>query len=261
MGEIYLKKEGGIINATNFDKLINILDPLNNHNNLGKSISFHSKSKMKKIISHMNKQFKYINKIRKKGNPFLYINSLLNLFKITLTTTYIELFINYMNSPRLIANSELLKKSKRKEDKKRLKINIEEIHKFNSLFISEKFNSNLNHFDEEENDKCIEESEKSSDNEEEKIEKNLEDDYEEDEYAEEEEEENYEIAEEKINGNLGYKSEKIKFVPLINNIVIKKLFEIYENKQKIINFNNDLLKESIEYSNNLEKFLKENNLI
>mgnify|MGYP002868791295 CR=1 FL=1 len=58
MGEIYLKREGRIINTTNFDKLINILDPLNNHNNLGKSISFHSKSKMKKIISHMNKQFK-----------------------------------------------------------------------------------------------------------------------------------------------------------------------------------------------------------
>ena len=55
--------------------------------------------------------------------------------------------------------------------------------------------------------------------------------------------------------------EKIKFVPLINNIVINKLFELYENKQKIINFNNDLLKQSIEYSNNLEKFLKENKLI
>ena len=114
MGEIYLKREGRIINAANFDKLINILDPLNNHNNLGKSISFHSKSKMKKIISYMNKQFKYIHKIRKKGNPFLYLNALLNLFKITLTTTYIELFVNYMNSPRLIANSELLKKSKKK---------------------------------------------------------------------------------------------------------------------------------------------------
>ena len=260
MGEIYLKREGRIINTTNFDKLINILDPLNNHNNLGKSISFHSKSKMKKIISYMNKQFKYIHEIRKKGNPFLYLNALLNLFKITLTTTYIELFVNYMNSPRLIANSELLKKYKKKEDKKRLKITIEEIHKFNNLFISEKINTNLNHFEEEENDKYVEEPEKSSDNEEEKKERNLEDDYEEDEYAEEEEEENYEIAEENKNKSED-KGEKIKFVPLINSIVIKKLFELYENKQKIINFNNDLLKESIEYSNNLVKFLKENKLI
>ena len=262
MGEIYLKREGRIINAANFDKLINILDPLNNHNNLGKSISFHSKSKMKKIISYMNKQFKYIHKIRKKGNPFLYLNALLNLFKITLTTTYIELFVNYMNSPRLIANSELLKKYKKKEDKKRLKISIEEIQKFNNLFSPEKMNLNQNNFDEEEDDKWVEESEHSSENEEEeRKEKDFEDNYEEDEYAEEEEEENYEIAEENVNNNKLENDEKIKFVPLINSIVINKLFELYENKRSIINFNNDLLNKSIEYSNNLEKFLKENKLI
>ena len=261
MGEIYLKREGRIINAANFDKLINILDPLNNHNNLGKSISFHSKSKMKKIISYMNKQFKYIHKIRKKGNPFLYLNALLNLFKITLTTTYIELFVNYMNSPRLIANSELLKKYKKKEDKKRLKISIEEIQKFNNLFCPEKMNLNQNNLDEEEDDKWVEESEQSSENEEERKEKDFEDNYEEYEYAEEEEEENYEIAEENMNNNELENDEKIKFVPLINSIVINKLFELYENKRQIINFNNDLLNKSIEYSNNLEKFLKENKLI
>ena len=261
MGEIYLKREGRIINAANFDKLINILDPLNNHNNLGKSISFHSKSKMKKIISYMNKQFKYIHKIRKKGNPFLYLNALLNLFKITLTTTYIELFVNYMNSPRLIANSELLKKYKKKEDKKRLKISIEEIQKFNNLFSPEKMNLNQNNFDEEEDDKWVEESEQSSENEEERKEKDFEDNYEEDEYAEEEEEENYEIAEENMNNNKLENDEKIKFVPLINSIVINKLFELYENKRSIINFNNELLNKSIDYSNNLEKFLKENKLM
>ena len=262
MGEIYLKREGRIINAANFDKLINILDPLNNHNNLGKSISFHSKSKMKKIISYMNKQFKYIHKIRKKGNPFLYLNALLNLFKITLTTTYIELFVNYMNSPRLIANSELLKKYKKKEDKKRLKISIEEIQKFNNLFCPEKMNLNQNNFDEEEDDKWVEESEQSSENEEEeRKEKDFEDNYEEDEYAEEEEEENYEIAEENVNNNKLENDEKIKFVPLINSIVINKLFELYENKRSIINFNNELLNKSIDYSNNLEKFLKENKLM
>ena len=261
MGNIYLKREGNIINGTNFEKLINILDPMNIHNNLGKSISFHSKSKMKKIISYMNKQFKYIQKIRKKGNPFLYMNSLLNLFKTTLTTTYIELFINYMNSPRLISNSQLIKKFKKDKDKKRLNITIDEIHKFNNLFVSEKMNPNLNFIDEEENDKCAEDSEKSSDFEEEKIEKNFEDDFEEDEYAEEEEEENYELAEDnKIEGK-DDKREKIKFVPLINSKVIEKLIELYENKQNIINFNNDLLKKTTDYSNNLEKLLKENKLI
>ena len=50
---------------------MNILDPLNNHNNLGKSINFHSYSKMKKIIKYMNKKLKKIQKIRRKGNPFL----------------------------------------------------------------------------------------------------------------------------------------------------------------------------------------------
>ena len=85
MGNIYLKKEGKIINSANFEKLINILDPINNYNNLGKSINYHSKSKMKKIIIYMNQQMKYIHKIRKKGNLFLYINSLFNLFRHTIS--------------------------------------------------------------------------------------------------------------------------------------------------------------------------------
>ena len=263
MGNIYLRKEGNIINGTNFEKLINILDPLNNHNNLGKSISFHSKMKMKKIISHMNKQLKYIHEIRKKGSPFLYINSLLNLFNITLTTTYIELFKNYMNSPRLIANSKLYKNSKKINDKKHINISIDEIRKFNSLFINEKITLKPNHIEEEEKDKCIEESEKSIESEDIKIEKNFEDDYEEDEYAEEEEEENYETADESKSKTDKFDDSEgnIKFNLLINNKVIKKLFELNENKQKIITFNNELLKNSMEYSNGLEKFLKENKLI
>ena len=263
MGNIYLRKEGNIINGTNFEKLINILDPLNNHNNLGKSISFHSKMKMKKIISHMNKQLKYIHEIRKKGSPFLYINSLLNLFNITLTTTYIELFKNYMNSPRLIANSKLYKNSKKTNDKKHINISIDEIRKFNSLFINEKITLKPNHIEEEEKDKCIEESEKSIESEDIKIEKNFEDDYEEDEYAEEEEEENYETADESKSKTDKFDDSEgnIKFNLLINNKVIKKLFELNETKQKIITFNNELLKNSMEYSNGLEKFLKENKLI
>ena len=263
MGNIYLRKEGNIINGTNFEKLINILDPLNNHNNLGKSISFHSKMKMKKIISHMNKQLKYIHEIRKKGSPFLYINSLLNLFNITLTTTYIELFKNYMNSPRLIANSKLYKNSKKTNDKKHINISIDEIRKFNSLFINEKITIKPNHIEDEEKDKYIEESEKSIESEDIKIEKNFEDDYEEDEYAEEEEEENYETADESKSKTDKFDDSEgnIKFNLLINNKVIKKLFELNEAKQKIITFNNELLKNSMEYSNGLEKFLKENKLI
>ena len=271
MGNIYLKKEGLIINGINFGKLINILDPLNNHNNLGKSISYHSKSKMKKIISYMNKQLKYIHEIRKKGNPFIYINSLLNLFKITLSTTYIDLFINYMNSPRLTANSKLLKTLKKngdKNDKKKLKIEIEDIYKFNNLFMTEKINSNLKNCDEEEYDKYVEENEESSELEdnEDKINlnenSNSDENLEEDEYAVEEEEylevkdDNNDIE------NKNIKMDKdIKFVRLINNKIIKKLFELYDSKEKMINFNNTLLDDAANYWNNLENFLKENKLI
>ena len=264
IGNIYLKKEGKLINSANFDKLINILDPINNYNNLGKSINYHSNSKMKKVIIYLNQQIKIIHKIRKKGNPIFYINSLFNLFKQTLSTNFIDLFANYINSPRILSNCKFHQK---KIDKKKLKIDKEEIQKFNNLFTKEKINFNMNKYDDEEDyDNYEEENEDGVGDLEEK---DLEENYEEDEYAEEEEEEE-EIKKDKkeMNGNNRYnedkfnnKDEKIKFIPLINNQVIKKLFELYENKQKTINNNNQLLKESMEYSNNLDKFLKNLKLI
>ena len=105
IGNIYLKKEGKLINSAIFDKLINILDPINNYNNLGKSINYHSNSKMKKVIIYLNQQIKRIHKMRKKGNPFLYINSLFNLFKETLSTNFVDLFAKYVNSPRILLYS------------------------------------------------------------------------------------------------------------------------------------------------------------
>ena len=162
-----------------------------------------------------------------------------------------------------MSNSKLFKKNKK--EKKIIKIDIEEIQKFNALFTKEKINSNINYYDDEEYDNYEEENEDGGGDPEGKdFEKN----YEEDEYAEEEEEQ-----EEKNDKNINddhkgiidekfiIKEEKIKFTPLINNQVIKKIFEIYENKQKIINSNNELLKESKEYSNQLEKVLKDYNLI
>ena len=263
IGNIYLKKEGKLINSANFDKLINILDPINNYNNLGKSINYHSNSKMKKVIIYLNQQIKIIHKIRKKGNPIFYINSLFNLFKQTLSTNFIDLFANYINSPRILSNCKFHQK---KIDKKKLKIDKEEIQKFNNLFTKEKINFNMNNYDDEEDyDNYEEENEDGVGDLEEK---DLEENYEEDEYAEEEEEEEIKKDKKEMNGNNRYnedkfnnKDEKIKFVPLINNQVIKKLFELYENKQKTINNNNQLLKESMEYSNNLDKFLKNLKLI
>ena len=289
MGNIYLYKEGNIINEANFGKLINILDPLNNHNNLGKSISYHSKAKMKKIISYMNKQIKYIKEKRKEGKPFVYMNCLLNLFKITLSTTYLGLFIKYMNKPRLIANSTLLKNQINENDtnhnndkeinndnnddnnnKNNNKNNFtEEIYKFNKLF-TKKIIVREN-FDEEDNDKYVEENEDSEEDED-KFDKNstkrktsIEDNCEEDEYAEVEDEEYIDAGKENNNNkNKKIKEENAfdkKFVPLINEEIIKKLFELYNSKQKIIKFNNDLLEDAIKYSDNLEKFLKDNKLI
>ena len=265
MGIIYLKKEGKIINSTNFDKLINILDPLNNYNNLGKSINFHSNSKMKKVISYMNQQLKKIHKIRKKGNPFLYINSLLNLFKQTLCKNYIDLFIDYVSYPRIIANSKFLKKGEKSNERKKLKIDIEDINKFNSFFTKEKINNNnTNYFDEEEYDNYAEEYEEGWIDPEGR---DLEANYEEDEYAEEEEDldekkrKSYKINNENkdLDGKNGNKEEKFKL--LISQEVLKKLFELYENKQKNINNNNQFLKDSMDYSANLENFLKAHNLI
>ena len=151
-------------------------------------------------------------------------------------------------------------------NKKTIKIDIEEIQKFNALFTKEKINSNINYYDDEEYDNYMEENEEDEFCEPEG--KDLEDNYEDDEYAEEEEEEEEKKEKKYKDDNKGIidekfiiKEEKIKFTPLINNQVIKKLIELYENKQKIINSNNQLLKESKEYSNKLETTLKEHKLI
>ena len=265
-GNIFLKKEGKVINATNYDKLVNILDPLNNHNNLGKSINFHSYSKMKKVIVYINKKLKKIQIIRKKVNPFLYINSLLNLFKITLSNNFIHLFINSISTPKIISNSKLLKHTTKYKnintDKKKFKIDKNDINKFNSLFSSNKItideniileNEDYDDFVEEiENDEFFEKSEPE----------------EEDEYAEEDDEDengkNIKKKEIENDNNINIENEneeKIVFPIIINNEIIKKLFELYENKQKNVKYNNLLLKESREYSNNIEKFLKEHNLL
>ena len=259
---LYLKKEGKVINSANFDKSINILDPLNNYNNLGKSINFHSKSKMEKVIIYLNQKLKNIREIRKKGNPFLYFNSLLNLFKITLSKNYIDLFSNYINSPRIIADSKLLKISKKSNaDKKRIKIDKEDILKFNNLFKDSKLSNDINYFDDEEFDVYEEESEDVLNFEE----KDFEDNYEEDEYAEEEEDEKKvnprEIIDEDAKMIIINKDSNLKFTPLINNNVIKKIFEIYDNKQKIIDDNIQLLKISKDYFMTLENFLKTHKLI
>ena len=249
----YLKQKIKMINESIFGKSINILDPINNCNNLGKSISLHSYSKMKQVIIYLNKQLKSIHKTRKKGNPILYLNSLLNLFKTTLSKNFIELFINSINCPRILSNSKIYNVNNL-TNKKRIKIEKKDIKKFNNLFNENKSDNDKNYFDDEEYDQYEEESEDG------KLcssEKDSEENYEEDEYLDEEEE----VIDEDVKANKTYKEGKIKFIPLISNQVIKKIFEIYENRQEIIKSNNQLTIESMNYSNELGQFLKLHKLI
>ena len=253
---IYLKQKVKIINESLFEKSINILDPINNCNNLGKSINLHSYSKMKQVIIYLNKQLKSIHKARKKGNPFLYFNSLLNLFKTTLSKNYIELFINSISCPRILANSKIYNINNL-TNKQRIKIKKEDITKFNNLFNTNKSNNDKKYFDDEEYDQYEEDNEGGGLS---SSEKDDEDNYEDDEYVDEEEEEKEDIDENGKSQKTN-KDETIKFTPLINNQIIKKIFEIYENRQEVINSNNQLTIESMNYSNELGKFLKLHKII
>ena len=279
IGNIYLKKEGKVINVANYDKIVNILDPLNNHNNLGKSINFHSYSKMKKIINYMNKKLKKVQKIRRKGNPFLYINSLLNLFEVTLSNSFIHLFIKSVSNPRIISNSKYLKHKTFNGVK--FIIDKEKIKKFNASFSSKEIKDNDNIYkktdfleiedlddfvEEKENDEYIkkepEEEDKYAEKEEEKDE---DEDESKDEYEEEKSksqkneiiDEDDEYLDKIINNN----EDNLIFPILINNEIITKLFELYENKQKNIEYNNLLIQQSNVYSIKLSQFLKLHNLL
>ena len=255
-GNIHILKEGNIINGANFDKLINVLDPMNNHNNLGKSINYHSNSKMKLVIAYINKKLKKIRDVRKKANPFLYMNSLLNLFKLTLSKKYIELFANSLNTPGIMANSKIFRNFYGKE-KNKINIDKNEIQRFNNLFLDFPRNDDSTNLEDEDFDDYVEEEEI------EEKDSNNEEDEDNDEYEEiEEKNGKNEIIDEDIDckDNIIIK-EKIIFEQIISNEIIKNLFIQNETKQKNVIYNNKLLKDSKDYSNNLEKILKEKHLI
>ena len=257
LGNIYLKKEGNFINGDNFHKLVNVLDPLNNHNNLGKSINYHSNSKMKIVILYMNKTLKNIQEIRKKGNPFLYLNSLLNLFKSVLSNTFVEIFATTLNTPEIIVNSKIYKKYNNNNNNwKNIKVEKTDIQKFNNLFLENPRNNDI--IEEEDYDEYVEEPENL-----EEIEFDKEEEEDEDEFAEEDEEENKKETDEDLDENqenLEIK-ENIIFKYLINNEIMDKLNEQNKKIQENVKYNNKLLNESKKYSDALQKILKEYNLI
>ena len=257
IGNIYLLKEGNVINGANFDKYVNVLDPLNNHNNLGKSINYHSNSKMKIVILYMNKTLKNIQEIRKKGNPFLYLNSLLNLFKSVLSNTFVEIFATTLNTPEIIVNSKIYKKYNNNNNNwKNIKVEKTDIQKFNNLFLENPRNNDI--IEEEDYDEYVEEPENL-----EEIEFDKEEEEDEDEFAEEDEEENKKETDEDLDENqenLEIK-ENIIFKYLINNEIMDKLNEQNKKIQENVKYNNKLLNESKKYSDALQKILKEYNLI
>ena len=253
----YLYKEGNIISKNNFTKEINVLDPLNNHNNLGKSISFHSKSRIKSVMLYTRKKLNNILEMRKSSNPFIYMNSLLNLFVETVKTFDLELFEKYLKVPRLIANSKIYKKFNKSKDNNKIRVEKENINKFNSFFSEncETFDEDLI-YEEEDFDKYEEDKEKSDINEEED-----EDEYEKSSNVSDDINEIEESKENIKDENMVDITEKINNEFILNKENLKILFDLYENKKNSINSNNGFIVKSKEYSEWIEKFLKEHNLI
>ena len=253
----YLYKEGNIISKNNFTKEINVLDPLNNHNNLGKSISFHSKSRIKSVMLYTRKKLNNILEMRKSPNPFIYMNSLLNLFVETVKTFDLELFEKYLKVPRLIANSKIYKKFNKSKDNNKIRVEKENINKFNSFFSEncETFDEDLI-YEEEDFDKYEEDKEKSDINEEED-----EDEYEKSSNVSDDINEIEESKENIKDENMVDITEKINNEFILNKENLKILFDLYEKKKNSINPNNGFIKKSKEYSEWIEKFLKEHNLI
>ena len=205
------------------NKLCNILDPINESNNLGKSINNHCFSRIKGIFQYMVKEINEINKIKQMNEPFLYINSLLRLFNTCLSMNFIELFINYLNMPKIFISSQ----NKEHFGNNILKVENNEIKKFNNLFVTE---------EKKEKDKNEEQEEE-----------------------EEEEDENKNDIDEMNNINM-IKDKYQKFDIIINNKIMNKLLEIYNNSEKS-SFHNKLNEEAEKNFSELNDFLKNHKII
>lgn len=262
----YLRNEGNIISSANFDKMVNVLDPLNNHNNLGKSISYHSKSRMKIVISFMLKKLKSIQEIRKSSNPFLYMNSLLNLFKDTLSTIDLELFEKLLKTPKIVVNSKIYKKFIKNKEESKFTVDKNDIIKFNSIFSENEICTDISlNLEEEDYDEYEEEKEENTGMEKSE---NLEEEEDEDQYEEDniknfdENTEHKETSEDDSENDDIYEiKESVNFEHILNKEIMKKLFELHDNKENNVKSNNIFIMKSKEYSIGLEKFLEEHNLI
>ena len=256
------------------EKLLNILDPINSQNNLGKSINYHSFSKMKKAFEYMSKEIKKINKIKELDDPFLYINSLLQLFSVSLSMNFIELFINYLNIPKIVIDSQ---SEENKNNTSILRISKEDIKKFNKMFYCKKIGSENNNKNES-NKKFELKNEKKNENKEIEEEEEYETDEEEEEESDDEEGEekkndkddeckksNYyynindkeKIKTKKNNGDIKYE----KYDIIINNEIFNKLLELNNINNSQYIFYDKLNNATIEHFKELDNFMKKFNLI
>ena len=201
------------------NKLFNIVDPINDDNNLGKSINYHSFSKMKGAFQYMQKELNKISKIKQLDEPFLYINSLLKLFNTSLSMNFIGLFINYLNMPKIY----IFSKSKESMGHNILNVDKNEVLKFNKLF----------NYDMKEN---IDKEKKEENN-----------NYEEDEEDEDDDnEENIDINKIKNIKNINNKYQKFEII--INYKIMNKLIEV-----------NSKIDEHIEFFCKLNNIAEQNN--
>ena len=189
----------------------------------------------------MIKEINKVNIIKQKQDAFLYINSLFNLFSNILNMNFIELFINYLNEPKIIVDNN---KDDNNEKNTYLRVKKDEIKKFNNLF---SINSNKDIYDINN-----------------KININENDDNKESENEEVESEEN---ESEEDENNKGFQNDNIKYENyniIINNEIIKKLFELYKNNNfhnsKVI-FYEKLNAGTNKFYNDLKKFMNDYKLM
>jgi len=86
------------------NKFVNIIDPLLQSNNLGKSLNYHHFSKLKKIFEFASMDSENLLRLKKEKiiQPLDYLNSLLKIFKNVIITNNPELFYFYIPQPKII---------------------------------------------------------------------------------------------------------------------------------------------------------------
>jgi hypothetical protein len=88
-------------------KYLNIIDPVFNNNNLGKSINLHNFTKIKKVFEFLNQDVNNVIHSRSTSNPIKHINFSLKLFSKSTTANYPELLYFSLPFPKIIINPYL----------------------------------------------------------------------------------------------------------------------------------------------------------